>query len=120
MKRSNFSHGTLEQFEQLVRDRISKLSGDSPVDSCYSIMSANDGNKFDVKQTWDAVEASLKEKDIKCYITPEPEAVVVYCGTTQYTVPYEDLYLDAEHIDDDVDYIVGYIDDDMNSDNSYE
>ena len=116
MKRSNFSHGTPEQFEQLVRNRISELSGDSPVDSCDNVMSADDGKKFDPKQTWDAVETSLKEKGIECSITPEPEAVVVYCGTTQYTVPYDDLHLDAEHIDDDVDYIVGYIDNDMNSD----
>lgn len=82
------------------------------VESCDNpIMTATEP-----KVLWDAVETSLKEKGIECSITPEPEAVVVYCGTTQYTVPYEDLHLDAEHIDDDVDYIVGYIDNDMNND----
>lgn len=61
------------------------------------------------KDLWETVEAEFKHRGVECELHPNNDSLTVYIGSSEYTVPYDDLSLDAEHIDDDVEYIVGTI-----------
>lgn len=100
---NNRSHGTPQQLEQLVRQRIAELDP-------TMIESSTDVDTIDVNsQLWDTVEAELNDRGVECELHPNNDSLTVYIGSSEYTVPYDDLSLDAEHIDDDVEYIVGTI-----------
>ena len=86
-------------------DELEELPKTGDIESCdRSIMSASDS-----KGLWDTVEAELKDRGIECELHPNKDSLTVYIGSSEYNVPYDDLSLDAEHIDDDVEYIVGTI-----------
>lgn len=100
---NNRSHSTPQQLEQLVRQRIAELDP-------TMIESSTDVDTIDVNsQLWDTVEAELNDRGIECELHPNNDSLTVYIGSSEYNVPYDDLSLDAEHIDDDVEYIVGTI-----------
>lgn len=96
-----FSHGTMSQFQDIVKKKLEEISECSD-----SIMSSEDTDKSSFA---DELKDRLYSEGISCDVYPEDDCFLIYSGTNEYHVPYSDLKLTSESMDDDLDYIVGEI-----------
>lgn len=113
--KKNRVHGTPEQFEAALKNRIGELGGDTDIASASEIDS--DSQERYIHTLIGDIDSELGDKvDSITFDTDKNNLIVTVSHSDvvrEYTVPFEDLKFDWSNMETDVSYVVNEISSDL-------
>lgn len=117
--KKNRIHGTPEQFEAALKNRIRELGGDAEITSASEIDS--DSKERYIHTLIGDIDSELGDKvDSITFDTDKNNLIITVShsdAVREYTVPFKDLKFDWDNIESDVSYVVDEILDDLDVQN---